>query len=101
MSRCLQARRFAEMEPATTTKTQLVVVTLGVTTEDGQTHTEERSIKAGATPVPVLKQELGVPEDSSLWVIQKRGKKKPLADHQTHNVKEGDHFEALVKGGVS
>jgi len=45
--------------------------------------------------------ELGIAAGDALWVVEKSGKKKALADHETHNVKEGDHFEALVKGGVS
>lgn len=78
-----------------------VTVTLGITEEDGQTRTVTKTVDSGPTRVPVLKSELGVPEDSSLWVIDKSGKKKPLADHETYDVKQGDHFEALVKGGVS
>jgi hypothetical protein len=80
---------------------QQVTVTLGITTEDGQTQTVTKTINGGPTRVPTLKSELGVPEDSSLWVIDKAGKKRVLADHETYDVKQGDHFEALVKGGVS
>lgn len=86
---------------ATARKREIVTVTLGVTTEDGQTQTLEKNIEAGPTKVPALKEALGVPADSSLWVIKRGGKKKVLADHETHNVKAGHHFEALVKGGVS
>ena len=50
---------------------------------------------------PFSRPNSQVPEDSALWVIDKAGKKKVLGDHETHDVKEGDHFEALVKGGVS
>lgn len=78
-----------------------VTVTLGITTEDGQTQTLTKTITGGPTRVPTLKAELGVPEDSSLWVIGKEGKKKVLADHETYDVRQGDHFEALVKGGIS
>jgi hypothetical protein len=80
---------------------QQVTVTLGITAEDGQTQTVTKTINGGPTRVPVLKGELEVPEDSSLWVIDKAGKKRVLADHETYDVKQGDHFEALVKGGVS
>jgi len=83
------------------TTTQQVTVTLGITNEEGETQIVQRTIPAGPTHVPVLKAELQVPEDSALWVIDKAGKKKVLGDHETHDVKEGDHFEALVKGGVS
>lgn len=90
------------METAVTEpKRQLVRVTLGVTTDDGQTQVVEKQIESGPTKVSTLKDELGVPQDSSLWVLAKNGKKKPLGDHETHDVKAGDHFEALVKGGVS
>jgi hypothetical protein len=82
-------------------KRHLVTVTLGITTEDGQSQTLEKQLSAGPTKVPVLKEELGVPEDSSLWVVGKSGKKRVLGDHETYDVKEDDHFEALVKGGVS
>ena len=89
------------MDVAAQVQDRLVMVTLGITTEDGQTQTVEREIPSGPTKVPELKEELGVPEDCSLWVIEKSGKKKLLADHETHHVKAGDHYEALVKGGVS
>jgi hypothetical protein len=83
-------------------KHEQVAVTLGVTNEDdGTTQTLELSIPGGPTPVPELKAELGIADASALWVVQKNGHRKALADHQTHNVKEGDHYEALVKGGVS
>jgi hypothetical protein len=34
-------------------------------------------------------------------VITNAGKKHQLGDHEKHNVKEGDRYEALVRGGVS
>ena len=89
------------MEAVTEAKHQLVTVTLGITTEDGESQTETKSIPSGATKVPALLEELGLPADSSLWVINKNGKKKVLGEHESHNVKEDDHFEALVKGGIS
>lgn len=89
------------MEATAAKNDELVTVTLGVTTESGETQNLERTIEGGPTKVPLLKEKLGVPEDSSLWVVDKHGKKKLLADHENHNVKAGDHFEALVKGGVS
>lgn len=82
-------------------KPTLVKVTLGVTGDDGSSNSQERAIPGGKTEVPVLKQELELPAACSLWFVPKNGKKKMLADHEHHNVKEGDHFEALVKGGVS
>lgn len=84
-----------------TTTTKQVTVTLGITDEQGNTQTVERFIDAGPTRVTVLKAELGVPEESSLWVIGGDGRKRVLADHETYDVHAGDHFEALVKGGVS
>lgn len=89
------------METAAEKKQKTVTVTLGITTEDGQTQKLTKTIEGGATKVPTLKEELGVPADSSLWVIAKNGKRKVLADHESHNVKEGDHYEALIKGGIS
>ncbi len=76
-------------------------VTLTLTDENGNSQTESKTIPGGPTKVTDLKAELGVPAESALWVIQKSGKKKQLGDHETHNVKEGDHYEAIVKGGVS
>jgi hypothetical protein len=88
------------MHDAMTTRQQ-VTVTLGITDEQGNTQTVEKTVDAGPTKVTVLKAELGVPEDSSLWVIGRDGRKRVLADHETYDVRAGDHFEALVKGGVS
>jgi hypothetical protein len=78
-----------------------VKVTLTITDENGNTQTETKSIRGGPTKVVELKAELGVPEESALWVIEKSGKKHQLGDHETHDVKEDDRFEALVRGGVS
>jgi hypothetical protein len=87
---------------AVVNKPQLVTVTLGVTNEDdGTTQMIELHIPGGPTRVPDLKRELETPDADALWVVGKNGKKKALADHDTHNVKDGDHYEALVKGGVS
>lgn len=87
---------------AAASKHEQVAVTLGVTNEDdGTTEKVELTIPSGPTKVPQLKEELGVTAASALWVVEKNGKKKALVDHETHNVKEGDHFEALVKGGIS
>jgi hypothetical protein len=80
---------------------ELVTVTMTVTDENGNTQTADKTIPGGATKVTDLKDELGVPAESALWVIQKSGKKKQLGDHETHNVKDGDRYEAIVKGGVS
>jgi hypothetical protein len=79
----------------------LVEVSLEITNEEGESQTSALTIESGATKVTALKSELGVAEEASLWVIQKNGKKKPLGDHETHDVKEGDRFQALVRGGVS
>lgn len=80
---------------------QLVEVTLTVTDESGNTTTTGKEIPEGETPVPTLKQELGVAETDSLFLLKKDGKRKLLADHEHHNVKEGDSFEVVGKGGVS
>lgn len=78
-----------------------VTVVLTITDENGDTQTEDRTIPGGPTKVEELKAELGIAEASALWVIDKSGKKKQLGDHETHDVKEGDRYEALVRGGVS
>jgi hypothetical protein len=79
----------------------LVDVSLEITNEEGETQTTTLNIESGPTTVTVLKSELGLPKESSLWVIEKNGKKKPLGDHETHHVKEDDRYQALVRGGVS
>ena len=78
-----------------------VTVTLTVVNNEGQSHDESKSIDAGPTKVTELKVELGVAAEDALWVTEKNGKPKQLADHETHNVKAGDHYRAIVKGGVS
>ena len=82
-------------------KRHLVEVTLEITTEEGETQIVAKTIESGSTEVAVLKTELGVPEDASLWVIRKDGKKKPLANHEKHDVKEGDRYQTVIPGGVS
>ena len=89
------------MEAATCAHKASVEVSLTVTDENGSTQVVEDTVDGGPTPVQELKAELGVPVESALWVVQRNGKKKQLADHETHNVKAGDRFEALVRGGVS
>jgi hypothetical protein len=79
----------------------LATVTMTVTDENGNSQTEIESIPEGATKVTELKAELGVPAESALWLISKAGQKRQLGDHETHNVEEGDHYEAIVRGGVS
>ena len=85
---------------ATAEKHQLVTVTVTITDADGNTTTKELSIPGRPTDVPALKHELGIADEDSLWFV-KAGKKKLLADHEKHNVKEHDHFEVVSKGGVS
>ena len=80
---------------------QLVEVTLTITDDSGNTTTTEKEIPEGETPVPTLKQELGVAETDSLFLLKKNGKRELLADHKHHNVKAGDRFEVVGKGGVS
>lgn len=87
---------------AVSAKSDQVEVTLGVTNEDdGTSETVELEIAAGPTKVPDLKVELNVANASALWVVEKNGKKKALGPHESWPVKAGDHFEALVKGGIS
>ena len=78
-----------------------VTVVLMLSDEQGNSQEQSFTLDSGPIKVSGLKALLGVPAESSLWVIQKNGKRKQLADHQNHNVKEGDRFEALVKGGIS
>jgi hypothetical protein len=82
-------------------KQETVMVTMGVTDPDtGESQDVEAAIAGGPTPVPDLKAALQIAADASLWVV-KNGKKKQLVDHERYNVKAGDHFEAISKGGVS
>lgn len=79
----------------------LVGVTLTITDEDGNPTTIEKEIHEGPTPVPELKAELGVPETESLFLIRDGKRPKLLADHEDHNVKAGDHYDVVSKGGAS
>jgi hypothetical protein len=79
---------------------ELVEVTITITDADGNTSTQTKEIPEGATEVATLKQELGVAEADSLFLL-KDGKRRLLADHTKHNVKADDHFEVIGKGGVS
>jgi hypothetical protein len=83
------------------TKARLVEVSLEVTDVEGNTQTTTLEIPGGETPVETLKQELGLEETDPLWVIRKDGERKPLGDHERHDVKAGDRYQAIVKGGVS
>lgn len=85
---------------ATAKKEKLVTVTLIV--KEGEAEREEtRQVPEGKTEVAVLKSELGVPPEDSLWVIHGGGKPRQLADHEEHQVKEGDRYESVGRGGVS
>ncbi len=83
------------------TEVHLVEVSLEVTDEEGNTQTTTLTIPSGETPVERLKRELGLEETDPLWVIRKDGKRKPLGDHEHHDVRAGDRYQAIVKGGVS
>ena len=87
--------------PESGTHRPLVTVTLAITDESGNTRTESKTIPGGPTKVTSLMAELGVPPTFALWVIEKNEKKKQLGEHETHDVKEGDRYEALPRGGVS
>lgn len=88
------------MEASNSPKPELVTVTLGIISDGGEPRVVEKQIPAGPTKVPELKAELGVPADSALWLINGK-EKRPLGDHESVPVKQGDHFEAIVRGGVS
>lgn len=78
-----------------------VDVTLTITDADGNSTTTEKEIPDGPTPVRELKEELGVPETESLFLIREGKRPKLLADHEEHNVKAGDHYDVVSKGGAS
>jgi hypothetical protein len=83
-------------------KVHLVEVTIEVTDEEnGETQTTTHQIPRGETPVPTLETELGITEVEQLWVIQKDGTRKPLASHEKTDVRAGDRYQAVVKGGIS
>lgn len=89
------------MDTVTAGTETLVEVTITITDENGNSQTSDKKIPSGPTKVPILKAELGVPEQVELWVVEQSGKKHQLANHETHDVKAGDHYEAIVPGGVS
>jgi hypothetical protein len=76
-------------------KKQLVNVFLN--TDAGQTKFE---LPAGPIKVSDLKAEFGVPEAETLFE-KVGGKRAPLANEQTIELKNGMHFEAIGGGGVS
>ena len=80
---------------------KLVAVTLTSVGEDGSSINEEKEIPKGETEVLVIKAELGIAPELALWLIGKKERKHQLADHQSHDVKKGDHFQVIVPGGVS
>lgn len=83
-------------------KSKLVEVTLiTIDPETGDEVTEERKISKGKTEVAVIKQQLDVPAELSLWVIDKKGHRKRLADHDVYDVKKDDKFVVIRPGGIS
>jgi hypothetical protein len=79
-------------------------VTVFVTVVDDATnesHEQDRQIESGATKVELIKEELGVPAASALWVLGGDGRSHQLADHSDYDVREGDRFDVIVRGGVS
>jgi hypothetical protein len=69
--------------------------------ETGESHEEDNQVESGETKVVRIKAELGVLEASALWVQKGDGRSHQLADHVTYDVREGDHFDVIVRGGVS
>jgi hypothetical protein len=88
------------MQVAEDRKHEAVTVTVTIDDPEGGSTNEDISIPSGSTPVTTLKQELGVPAEESLFLVRE-GKRQLLADHEHHNVKAGDHYEYVGKGGVS
>jgi hypothetical protein len=62
--------------------------------------TVPKTIPAGPTSVPTLKQELGVAATDVLYLRHGR-EKRVLGDGETVDVENGMHFEAVEGGGVS
>jgi hypothetical protein len=87
--------------PLAPEKRQLVPVSLEKTDSEGNSETISLEIASGSTKVTKLKEELGVEETAALWVITKNGHKKQLGDHESHDVRAEDRYQALVRGGVS
>ena len=82
-------------------KHRLVDVTLEVTDEEGETQKRHVELPSGETPVTTLEAELGITDVQQLWLIRKDHKPRPLAKHEKVDVKDGDRYEALVKGAIS
>lgn len=81
---------------------KLVEVTLiTIDEESGDQVEEEKLVAKGETKVTRLKEELGVEPALALWSIDKHGKRKRLADHETVEVKKGERFVVIRPGGVS
>jgi hypothetical protein len=69
--------------------------------ESGDSREVDKQVESGETKVTRIKEELGVAEASALWVQKSDGRSDPLADHVSYDVREGDHFEVIFRGGVS
>ena len=79
-------------------------VTVFVTVIDddtGESHEEDKQVESGETKVVRIKEELAVPEASALWVQGADDRSHQLADHVSYDVREGDRFDVIVRGGVS
>lgn len=61
---------------------------------------EKRELSAGLRSVAALKSELGVDPAFVLFLVEGRTR-RPLADHEQIDVKNGLRFEAVPGGGVS
>jgi hypothetical protein len=77
------------------TQTTTAHVTLGKGKD-----TVEKTVSAGPTSIPELKNELGVAATDVLY-LRHGNDKRVLGDGETLDVKNGMHFEAVEGGGVS
>jgi hypothetical protein len=74
--------------------------TAHVTIQVGEQEPIPKDVPAGPTRVSQLKQELGAPADSVLWLVHGHTRTQ-YVDTETIDVEDGMHFEAIPGGGIS
>jgi hypothetical protein len=84
---------------ATHDKPKTAEVFLDIEDEGEVTKEVKKDVAAGDTQVSVLKSELGVPAEATLWLV--KPERKQLVNTDSIDVKSGMHFEAIEGGGIS
>jgi hypothetical protein len=97
----MEAKLESPSKDADKTRKLVNVTVVSISEESGEQVEEGNEIPRGKTEVTDLKEELGIPAELALWVIDNQGRRTRLADHETYNVKKDDRFVVIRPGGVS